>query len=281
VSLVSHQLKTPLSIFKLYLEELISQRLGKINKDQKDYLEEMQHNNENLIWLVGDLLDISRMESGKIQFQLEPTCLDHLIKQVVDELHSVAVTGGCKLFFINHLIKDCPFVYIDPNKVEQAVVNLISNAIKYSSTEKKKGQVVVEIWKMNEKQTKRLRPKTAEISCRKIIDMVRKAYSKPLFHIQDHQSVKKKQDYLLVKITDNGIGIPEDDQKNIFSKFYRGANVSVHNTEGTGLGLFITKVIIESCKGEIWFESKEGKGTTVYFTIPIEKNKVQKDKKYE
>ena len=71
------------------------------------------------------------------------------------------------------------------------------------------------------------------------------------------------------KIKDSGLGIPKSQQERVFSKFFRGENIMKVQTEGTGLGLFITKNIIEAHGGKIWFDSKEGKGTTFYFTLPI------------
>ncbi len=71
------------------------------------------------------------------------------------------------------------------------------------------------------------------------------------------------------RIQDSGVGIPKNQQKRVFSRFFRGSNITKMKTEGTGLGLFITKNIIESHRGKIWFESEENKGTTFYFTLPI------------
>jgi signal transduction histidine kinase len=76
-------------------------------------------------------------------------------------------------------------------------------------------------------------------------------------------------DVVLVSVEDQGIGIPEDEQDKIFSKFYRADNATDTETEGTGVGLFITKQIAEAHKGKIWFESKQGEGTTFYVQLPI------------
>lgn len=87
--------------------------------------------------------------------------------------------------------------------------------------------------------------------------------------------VKRKKEELECLVSDTGIGIPKDQQKRIFSKFFRGVNAIKMQTEGTGLGLFITKNIIEAHGGKIWFESEEGKGTTFYFTIPLQLTKIK------
>jgi len=84
-------------------------------------------------------------------------------------------------------------------------------------------------------------------------------------------SLKHREDKIEFSIKDTGVGIPKDQQARVFSKFFRGSNVIRLETEGSGLGLFITKNIIEAHGGRIWFESKEGEGTTFYFTLPIKK----------
>ena len=273
VSLVSHQLKTPLSVFKLYLEELLSKRLGKLTKDQKDYLEEMEQNNENLIWLVSDLLDISRMESGKIQYEPESTKLDQLIPNAIARLKGVSESNKCVVKFDNQ-VKKVPAVFVDPNKLEQAIGNFISNGIKYSTKEKGSGEIVVELKKVRTREIKQMRKNIPYKSREAVIDLF-DGFRPTIF------KKRKNKNFLLVSVRDNGVGIPEADQEKIFSKFYRGSNVSVYHTEGTGLGMFISRVIITGCGGEVWFDSEEGQGTTFYFTIPIERtgNKKKAKKK--
>jgi len=82
-------------------------------------------------------------------------------------------------------------------------------------------------------------------------------------------SLKHSKKEIEFSIKDSGVGVPKDQQKRVFSRFFRGTNVMRMETEGTGLGLYIVKNIIEAHGGKIWFESEEGKGTTFYFTLPI------------
>jgi two-component system sensor histidine kinase VicK len=86
-------------------------------------------------------------------------------------------------------------------------------------------------------------------------------------------SLKRKKNCVEVAVKDTGVGIPKEQASRVFSKFFRGSNVVKLDTEGTGLGLYITKNIIEKHGGKIWFESKEGKGTTFYFTLPFKSPK--------
>ncbi len=86
---------------------------------------------------------------------------------------------------------------------------------------------------------------------------------------QIHVELRQTDHSILCKITDNGVGIPKSAQKKVFSKFFRGDNILQFETTGTGLGLYITKKFIEASGGKIWFKSKEGEGTTFYFTLPI------------
>ena len=80
---------------------------------------------------------------------------------------------------------------------------------------------------------------------------------------------KLKEDSLLIKVKDTGIGIPKEQQDKIFEKLFRADNVKETDTEGTGLGLYVVKSIIENCGGKVWFESKENKGTTFYALMPL------------
>jgi len=84
--------------------------------------------------------------------------------------------------------------------------------------------------------------------------------------------LEKDEKSVIFKIKDSGVGIPKNQQERIFTKFFRGENVIKMETEGTGLGLYTTKNIVNAHKGEIWFESSENEGTTFYFTVPIMKN---------
>lgn len=96
-------------------------------------------------------------------------------------------------------------------------------------------------------------------------------YTKPKGQVTLSLDYDKKSHQIKISIKDTGVGIPKDQQTRIFTKFFRGANVMRMETEGSGLGLFITKNIIEAHGGKIWFESEEGKGTTFYFTLPAKK----------
>jgi two-component system sensor histidine kinase VicK len=83
--------------------------------------------------------------------------------------------------------------------------------------------------------------------------------------------VKKEDHQLVCSFTDTGVGIPVDEQEQLFQRFFRGSNVSKIQPDGTGLGLYIAKALVEAHHGKIWFESEEGKGTTFYFSLPIVK----------
>ncbi|MFH1175148.1 MAG: HAMP domain-containing sensor histidine kinase [bacterium] len=109
-------------------------------------------------------------------------------------------------------------------------------------------------------------PERIKIAAQNLLDNAIK-YAKKRGKVE--VSIKKLKNHLVFAIKDNGVGIPERQKKHIFEKFFRSDNVLKHEVIGTGLGLFITKAIIESNKGKIWFESQEGKGTEFYFTVPF------------
>ncbi len=220
VSLVAHQLRTPLSAIKWTLRMLSNEELGKVNKEQKKYLNRTYQSNERMISLINDLLNVTRIEEGRYVYQPKLVHLENLIQAVIDSLKPEIKRKNIELDFQKPKQK-LPEVKVDMEKIKLAIRNLVDNAIEYSS---KGSKVII--------------------------------------------SLEQKENNVQFSVQDNGIGIPKKQQKRIFAKFFRGANAIKMETEGSGLGLFIVKNIIEAHQGKIWFESEQGKGTTFYFTLP-------------
>jgi len=223
VSVASHQLRTPLTSIKWLLEMMLEGDVGKITKKQEKHLKDVFASNERMITLVNDLLNVSRIEAGKIKIEPKEVQIEDVLSQIVESLKPMSQKKNITML-CHHPEPKLPKLFIDPTRIGEAFKNLISNAIKYTNDGGK-----------------------IELSCKKMDHMVEFA------------------------IKDNGVGIPKDQQKRVFEKFFRADNIIRMQTEGTGLGLYITKSIIESSGGKIRFESQEGKGTTFYFTLPIKK----------
>ena len=221
VSLVAHQLRTPLSAIKWTLRMLLDRDLGPITEEQKDFVEKTYSSNERMITLINDLLDVTRIEEGRFLYKQILTDIGTLCQFVINSYKDEVKRKKLKLEF-KKPEKKLPPVMLDVEKMRLAINNLVDNAIRYTPPG---GRVTVSL------------------------------------------SYDKKEIEFSVK--DTGVGIPKDQQERVFTKFFRGANVMRMATEGTGLGLFITKNIIEAHGGKIWFESEENMGTTFYFTIPI------------
>ncbi len=144
VSLTSHQLRTPLTAIRWYVEELYSGELGELTVKQKDYLSQVIDSNWRMIKLVNDLLNISRLETGRLRIDPEPTDLVALIRNTIKEHTVLAKAKNCSLVF-NLPSKKLPLINIDPTLIGPVITNIISNALKYSVGAKHKGRVVIDL----------------------------------------------------------------------------------------------------------------------------------------
>ncbi|MDO8424320.1 MAG: HAMP domain-containing sensor histidine kinase [bacterium] len=220
VSVVSHQLRSPLSNLKWAIEFLMSGRLGEVKDKQLEYFKILKENSTRMQELVSDLLTVSRIESAKFVSKKALFSLSDLIQEIFSEFEPFSKASNVEIKFNNK--ENLLQVWGDPSQIRQAAENLIDNAVRYV---KEKGLVEI--------------------------------------------NLSRKKNNILLEVKDNGVGIPDEDKKYIFQKFFRSENALRYQTEGSGLGLYIAKNFIEKSGGKIGFISQEGKGSTFWLSLPI------------
>ena len=220
ISVASHQLRTPLTSVKWFSEMLVSKNTGELNEAQRDFVSEIQGGVDRLSQTIELLLGISRIESGKTKNEKENINLTDFTMDIKKETGSLVDEKKIDLSVIPPL-GDGVVVFLDKVMLRQIILNLFSNAIRYTNDS---GKIEAK-WSANENE-------------------------------------------IVYEVKDNGIGIPEAEQANIFAKFFRANNAIVKVPDGSGLGLCLVKELVESFGGKVWFETEEGKGTSFFFTIP-------------
>lgn len=217
VTLVSHQMRTPLSSMRWNLEMLTNGDVGELSPKQLEVAKNTQQANERMIKLISTLLNISRIESGRLIVDPVEIDLGGYIREMAGHCQS-NVNG-------QQLVLDVPtkpvMVTVDPMLLRQILNNFVNNASKYSPADK---------------------PIEIKLSAND------KSYR--------------------VSVIDSGFGIPMSEQRKIFGKFFRASNVSKHETDGTGMGLYIGSMLVKLLGGTIGFESQEGKGSTFWVELP-------------
>ena len=215
VSTVSHELRSPLTSVKGYTSLLLN-RWERLGDDQKKMmLTQVHHDADRVTRLVTELLDISRLETGRLHLRRQLVDLVALATNVVEKLGLTYEGMACSLDFS----PDFPKVYADPDKVEQVLTNLVENAAKYASPE-------------------------------------------------DIRVVGRVEDgFASIAVHDKGEGIPAADLPRVFTKFFRRDH---GKPTGSGLGLWISRGLVEAHGGRLLAESNEGEGSTFTFTLPTD-----------
>jgi signal transduction histidine kinase len=223
ISMVSHELRTPLMAMKGAADNLIDGIMGELKPPQKDSLSIVERNIDRLGRLISDLLDISRIEAGKIQLSKHPVDLGFIINDTLRLFQPITKERSLEL--TASFTAELPSVDADADKIAQVITNLVGNAVKFT-------------------------PDGGRISV----------------------VTSRLPDSIRVDIIDTGLGIPRQDLERIFDKFYQVTRRDGQEVpKGTGLGLPISKGIIEKHGGKIWAESELGKGSKFSFTLPLKK----------
>ncbi len=223
VSLVSHELKTPLTAIRGYTDLMMTGLTGPVNDQQQEYMGTIVSNVSRMMTLIQDLTDISRIETSQLTVRLQPIPLANVVSETIAGIHSMAKHKNIEIEL--HMPSNIPLVMGDHNRLVQVLTNLVGNACKYSPPDTR-------------------------------VDVAVRCGRN-----------QKGQSVVWCEVQDQGYGIAPDEQTKLFTKFFRSADPNIRQSSGTGLGLFITKGLVELHGGELQFESELNKGTKFTFSV--------------
>ena len=221
LSIASHQLRTPLTSIKGYFSMVLDGDAGEVTTAQRKLLQEAFISSQRMVALIEDFLNLSRLQTGRFSIDCQPTSIEAIVKEEVDILRNNATNRSLTLQVV--IGKNIPeAMLIDKSKIRQVVMNLVDNAIYYSTPGKR---------------------------------------------IQVRLS-REGGDVRFV-VHDKGIGVPKSEQARLFTRFYRAGNAREKRPDGTGVGLYLAKRVIDEHGGSVIFRSTEGEGSTFGFILPI------------
>jgi signal transduction histidine kinase len=221
LALTTHDLRSPLTVISGVISFFTSGRLGELSGEQKNMVAMMERNTQNLIELVNDLLDASKLESGTMRLDFASTDLRLLVKELRETMEPLAKEK--EITIDEEIAAELPPLHADRVKLRRVLVNLLSNALKFT---RKGGRITVSAERLDDKMAR-------------------------------------------VSIRDTGVGIAPDDLARLFDKYEQARSRATRSEKGTGLGLYITRQLVELHGGEISVQSEVGKGSTFSFTIPV------------
>lgn len=231
VSFVAHELKNPLTSIRGYADVLLGGAVGGMSDPQRNFLSTIRSNAERMNNLVSDLNDVTKLQTDNMRMDLSPVDFRPVVTETLRPLQKQIEDKEQTLNL--KMDEMLPFIKGDQNRLIQVLTNLVSNGHKYTPTG---GVVTLEVAVDNHLFDKKNRPLP------------------PMLHIQ---------------VRDTGIGMSEEDLDRLFTPYFRSENPLTREQPGTGLGLTITRGIIDRHGGEIWVESRLGEGTVFHFTLPL------------
>lgn len=217
---MSHELRTPLNAIIGFSELMLDGVPGGVNEEQRQCLADICDSGRHLLGLINDVLDLSKVEAGRMEFRQEDVAVPALVASVIQSVRPMLRERQHRLFV--RIEEGLPPVRADERRFRQVLLNLLSNAIKFT-------------------------PPGGEVSV----------------------EAGRRQGMCLVSVVDSGVGIGEEDQAHIFEPFVQGYGFSNGGREGTGLGLALSRQMVDMMGGHVWVESTPGHGSTFRFTLPL------------
>lgn len=251
---MSHELRTPLNHIIGFTELTLDKNCGDLNETQEEYLKDVLHSSHHLLSIINDILDLSKVETGKMELILGEV---DLLKVLEGSLSMVREKGMKHGIAIKLEADGIPEVAnVDERKLKQVMFNLLSNAVKFTQNG---GAVHV--------RTRPLHYVDGRLRDREGVEVVSGG--------MNHGGLAREGEYIEISVQDTGIGIKREDLTRIFEPFEQGENTMSRRYPGTGLGLSLTRTLVELHGGRIWAESKgEGRGSTFRFVLPMLLGKV-------
>jgi len=251
---MSHELRTPLNHILGFTELVVDKKFGDLNETQEEYLNDVLSSSKHLLSLINDILDLSKVEAGKLELESSDISLKTLLENSLIMIAEKAMKHNIKLS--THIDGIPETITADERKLKQILYNLLSNAVKFTPDG---GKVDLEARMVDcVIQGGRRREDPEGLQVRKV-----QVKGEPVHN-------RKSRKCLQISVSDTGIGIKSEDQGHIFNPFNQVENSASRRFQGTGLGLSLSKSLVELHGGRIWVESEgEGQGSIFSLILPI------------